>query len=217
MALDEELLDGLRSSPEPILHLYDWQTDAATYGHFIDPAKYFDMQEVQKKGLDLAKRPTGGGIVFHITDLAFSVLIPSDHEAFSLNSLDNYIFINQKVKEAIASFISLETTLLAQEETQEILNFCMAKPTIYDVMIGSKKVGGAAQRKTKYGYLHQGSIFIAPLDDVYLQEVLQDGPKIASAIKQNSLPLLNQIQSKKELCDARVALKELLIKVFKDV
>lgn len=219
MLLDEELLAALKSTPEPLLHLYEWQSDAASFGHFINPSDFFNMQEVQKKKLDLAKRPTGGGIVFHLTDLAFSVLIPSNHPRFSLNSLDNYVFVNQKVKEAISKFLPSHTCLLEEEKGPvkgTLLNFCMAKPTIYDVMMGGKKVGGAAQRKTKQGFLHQGSIFVAPLNRSYVQEVLKEGALVMEAIEQNSLPLLKKSGSK-ELQEARQSLKELLIEVFKDV
>jgi lipoate-protein ligase A len=34
----------------------------------------------------------------------------------------------------------------------------MARPTKYDVMLQGRKIAGAAQRKTKAGFLHQGTI-----------------------------------------------------------
>src|SRR5437867_3091333 len=83
MRRDGELLQNL--GDKPILHLYDWSTPSLTYGYFIRPEKYLNLQELQKQGIAYAKRPTGGGIVFHIWDLAFSFLMPSSAPGFSLN------------------------------------------------------------------------------------------------------------------------------------
>ena len=59
----------------PLLHLYQWDGPSATYGYFIDPSKYLDLNKLRQHHVALARRPTGGGIVFHIWDLAFSFLI----------------------------------------------------------------------------------------------------------------------------------------------
>lgn len=216
MALDAALLSDLKVEAEPILHLYEWERDAATYGHFIEPEKFLDRAGVQKKGLDLAKRPTGGGILFHLGDFAFSVLVPASHPCFSQNPLDNYAFVNNRVREVLSKMIQLPTELLPEEPTPldtHCKSFCMAKPTRYDVMIGGKKVGGAAQRKTRDGYLHQGSIAIGLLSDDYLREVLVSETLVLEGIRQNSFSLLGEKWTQKELNDVR----EELIARFQEV
>lgn len=80
MALDTKYLQALEG--DAILHLYDWIGLPATYGYFIAPDKYLNLDAVAKYGLSLARRPTGGGIVFHIWDYAFSFLMPSSHPFF---------------------------------------------------------------------------------------------------------------------------------------
>ena len=35
---------------------------------------------------------------------------------------------------------------------------CFARPVVYDVLVSGAKVAGAAQRRTRHGLLHQGSI-----------------------------------------------------------
>ena len=50
--------------------------------------------------------------------------------------------------------------------------FCMAKPTIYDVVYQGRKIAGAAQRRRKNGYLHQGTISLAFPQMGLLNEVL---------------------------------------------
>lgn len=217
MALDAALLSDLENECEPILHLYDWEGDAATYGHFIDPEKFLHLPGVDKHRLDLAKRPTGGGIIFHTCDLAFSVLVPASHPDFSMNPLDNYAFVNNRVIWAIQQMVSLSAELLPEEPVpldENCKSFCMAKPTKYDVMIQGKKVGGAAQRKTRDGYLHQGSIALGFLSEEYLREVLAPQTQVLEGMRSHSYALLGDNWNKAQLEEARLELRSHLIKAF---
>lgn len=217
MAIDSALLLDLENTNSAILHLYDWEGDAATYGHFIDPTKYLNPAGVMAYRLSLARRPTGGGIVFHNCDLAFSVLIPAAHPAFSESPHDNYAFINRLVLQVVCQYIGHTPNLLSNEPEAEDIDccsFCMARPTKYDVMIEGKKVGGAAQRKTRHGFLHQGSISLGMLPDSYLRDVLAPHSLAAEKMKHNSYPLLGERWTKKELCEARFTLRNLLKEAF---
>lgn len=209
MQKDAHLLNELQA---PVLHFYEWEKEAATYGCFTRPEKLLNMDAVKALNLDLAKRPTGGGIVFHISDLAFSVLIPENHPQFSINTLENYALINEQVAEAIKE-LNINPILLPQEPTaldESCRFFCMAKPTKYDLMVQGKKMGGASQRRTKKGFLHQGTISIALLPNTYLEQVLLPGTRVLEAMMQNSASLLPLNASKKEIEEMRVLLKQSL-------
>ncbi len=118
---------------------------------------------------------------------------------------------------AIQQMISVPAELLPKEPMpldEHCRSFCMAKPTKYDVMIQGKKVGGAAQRKTRHGFLHQGSISIGFLSEEFLREMLAPETKVMEGMKQNSFALLGDTWGESELEEARVALKELLKRAF---
>lgn len=217
MELDAALLQDMQQECDCILHLYDWEKDAATYGCFVDPEKFFHLSALEDVGVDCAKRPTGGGILFHTCDLAFSVLVPASSPHFSQKPLDNYAFVNRHVIVAISKFLGITAQLLPQEESPtdpRLSRFCMAKPTKYDVMIEGRKVGGAAQRKTEHGFLHQGSISLTLPSETLLNTTLIEGDKVLSEMKKNSFTLLDPSISQKELQEARETLKELLRDVF---
>lgn len=217
MELDSALLSDLKDEKDSILHLYDWEKDAATYGHFVNPQTLLNLSAVKKNNLDLARRPTGGGIIFHNCDLAFSVLVPATSPWFSHNPLDNYAFINHRVVWAIEQILNVKAELLPEENLpldSHCRNFCMAKPTKYDVMIQGKKIGGAAQRKTKHGFLHQGSISVALLPDSYLEEVLLGGTQVLMGMRQNSTAILGVLWTEKELMQMRKQLRDLLKRAF---
>lgn len=214
MALDEKLLEELDPAGEPILHLYQWEKPSATYGYFADPAKHLDLQKASERGLALAKRPTGGGIVFHIWDLAFSFLMPSGHSAFSPNTLENYRFVNEAVLRAVDGVFGLGKVELISEDGEELgpscPNFCMAKPTRYDVVRDGRKIAGAAQRKRKQGYLHQGTISLAFPDLALLREVLLSKEEVARAMESYTFAPLGNRAERARLEEAREAVQKRL-------
>jgi lipoate---protein ligase len=187
MRLDEKLLMEMDPSGPCVLHLYQWDSPAATYGYFIDPSKYLDLNKSRMHRIALARRPTGGGIVFHIWDLAFSFLMPSGHPRFSLNTLDNYRFVNESVLEIMKDYLQLRDPLeLIPSNTpaggDSAAYFCMARPTVYDVVYQGRKIAGAAQRRRKNGYLHQGTISLALPQADLLSDVLLSQKEVVQAM-----------------------------------
>lgn len=222
MAIDQALLEELDPSTSPLLHFYDWQQESATFGYFVDPSRYLNLEEAKRRGLCLARRPTGGGIVFHIWDLAFSVLVPAGHPFFSENTLENYAFVNRRVLSAVSAFLSqgaarsmplemIRSDLAAPDTSSQ--RFCMAQPTKYDVVVQGMKVAGAAQRKTKKGFLHQGTIALKVPPTDYLAAVLLPKTRVLEAMMARTFPLIDANDS---IADARWILKELLKKHFEE-
>lgn len=211
MAIDRELLETLT---EPTLHLYDWAHPAITHGHFTQPHDFLDVVEANRLGYHIVKRPTGGGLIFHTADYAFSVLIPSSHPKFSENTLENYNLINTAVAEVIRVFTknTLNPSFEPCPNTQEKPSFCMAKPTCYDLVIEGKKVAGAAQRKTKKGFLHQGSISLSFSGDA----ARLTGPQLHQSMLYGSYFLLGSEATSFTLQEARNQLHVLMKQIFKD-
>lgn len=218
MKLDSELLAGLDPKGEPILHLYDWEEDSATYGYFIHPDRYLDLEKAKKRKLSLARRPTGGGIVFHTWDLAFSFLLGSANPSFSNNTLENYAFVNQVVLEAMTVFFKTKGDVELISESVVAPNpvthhFCMARPTQYDVILKGRKIAGAAQRKTKQGYLHQGTISLAMPKEELMKDVLLFPEVYTSMLKYTYAPIKDG-WNRSDLDDARTIMKQKLKESF---
>lgn len=215
MKADEALLKNLKPNDKPILHLYDWEGPSATYGYFINPENYLK----QEKKLLLSRRPTGGGILFHLWDFSFSVLIPSGHPGYSDDVMKNYHFVNDAVLDAVKNYLKTETSIQLLPMNPVPLDkycehFCFAKPTKYDVMIGGKKVAGAAQRKKRNGFLHQGSISVAVPKFAFLEEILPPDARVVEAMKLHTFSLLPSSATDKDLQDAR---KELSLHLQKSI
>ena len=217
MLADRNLLQDLETSGQPVLHFYEWDGPSATYGHFIDPQDHLDMQGVERHQLQLSRRPTGGGIIFHVSDFAFSVIVPASYPGYSINTLENYAFINQAVAKSVQEFLkgTINPILLQNENVAEdssYRNFCMAHPTKYDVVVDGRKVGGAAQRRTKFGYLHQGSIALALPAEGFLRDVLLKDKNVVQAMQQQSYSLLGPGWTSSQLREGKSFLRDLLKK-----
>lgn len=193
MEKDTILLETLNPAQEPILHFYEWKSPSITYGHFIKVDQILNLQALEELKIEVAKRPTGGGVIIHLFDLAFSFLLPSGHPSFSLNTLENYRVVNNLVQKAILPFIHEKSPeLLKVDPVDDSVgkHFCMAKPTIYDVIVGDKKVAGAAQRRKSQGFLHQGSIAISPPDLSILRCILKDPDLLIPKMQNYSFSLI---------------------------
>lgn len=221
MRIDGDLLDTLAERQNPILHFYDWKGDCATYGYFVDPADYLDLKGAERRGLSLARRPTGGGIIFHVWDLAFSVLVPATHPGFSENTLENYAFVNGAVLAAAKEFLGGRGGFSLIPDDADALDascerFCMARPTKYDVMLEGRKIAGAAQRKSKAGFLHQGSFALLMPPREYLEDLLVPGTRVLEAMQAATYPLLAAHTTQEEFKEARAELRLLLKKHLTD-
>ena len=163
MQKDAELLAQQEHQPNPTLHLYRWEGRAATHGYFAKPEALLKMEVAELIGLRLARRPTGGGLILHDYDFAFSIVLPIDYPGISANTLGNYALVNGMVMSALQNLLPQQQLSLFPGKAgcaHHRPKFCMAEGTRYDIFCEGKKLVGAAQRKTRHGLLHQGSICI---------------------------------------------------------
>jgi len=184
MSQDKQLLDALSSQTDLVTRFYEWRAPTITYGCFIDPQQYL---KAEIPGFEMAKRPTGGGMLFHIHDFPFTVAVPKNHPKFSEDVLENYRFVNEAVVKAIREVLG-EHPFQLQERTRsgDFNHFCMATPTRYDILMQGYKIGGAAQRKTAHGFVHQGALFLeAPPWDL-LREYLHNGDEAVASMQQTA-------------------------------
>jgi lipoyl(octanoyl) transferase len=151
MAIDEALLETVTV---PAIRFYQWDHPALSFGYFGK----FD--EVADHDLDIVRRWTGGGVVFHGEDLTYSVVIPTGDLAFSESAMSIYEKIHGAMHGTfLATGLNTElTTLATVPDPRGKENLCFANPVRADVLSNGRKVAGAAQRRTRRGLLQQGSI-----------------------------------------------------------
>ena len=157
MAVDELLLAEALLLGLPILRIYSWDRPAASFGYSQDP------KAVVRDGLELVRRPTGGGVVYHDNDLTYTIVIPVTHKLSGLDRMESYKVLHEAVLTALES-LGIHAKLAddnIKPHDRATLQ-CFVSPSPRDVVIeGGPKLAGAAQRRTRQGILHQGSIILA--------------------------------------------------------
>jgi lipoate-protein ligase A len=147
MAIDEALLREVR---EPVLRLYEWNVPAVSLGYFQPAALAGERPFV--------RRYTGGGLVDHAHDVTYTIVLPRTHPWMELSMPDSYRIIHEGVH-AVLSACGIANELTPSAHAVES-DACFAKPVKFDIVSTAGKLSGAAQRRTREGLLHQGSILL---------------------------------------------------------
>jgi len=163
MAIDEALLE---CATMPSIRFYKWDHPALSFGYV---GKFTDVANHSTER-DLVRRWTGGGIVFHGTDLTYSIVIPESDAAFAESAISIYERIHNSLRAAltangqrvelatVAALYERRTNNAAVTDRRYRREECCANPVRADVLSNGRKVAGAAQRRTRRGLLQQGSI-----------------------------------------------------------
>lgn len=154
MAVDEALL---RHCTVPILRTYGWSVPAVSIG-------YFQPASVAPAGRPFVRRLTGGGLVDHAADFTYTVVLPCDHPLARAGTAAAYSGLHQAVAHALDS--AGIACRLAQECAALDAAACFQRPVRFDVIApDGNKLAGAAQRRSRQGVLHQGSILVPGLPE----------------------------------------------------
>src|SRR5215467_4575004 len=167
MAIDEALL---QLATVPSIRFYRWQSPALSFGYF---GKFADVASYESKR-DLVRRWTGGGIVFHGEDLTYSIVVPATDPLLGESSMSIYEKVHRALADALveigqpAVVVVISDRESARSARKTRINdpcyiidrdcICFANPVRADVMLNGRKIAGAAQRRTRAGLFHQGSI-----------------------------------------------------------
>ncbi len=160
MAVDEALLE---SATDPLLRFYRWSRPSLSFGYF---GKFTDVVD-DSTTRDLVRRWTGGGIVPHGDDLTYSLVTPAKTAASALGPPAIYAALHEAIRAALRA--EGREVELAAAAAPKISDACFANSVRHDLLLDGRKIAGAAQRRTRAGFLHQGSIQLPDLTEIFRQ------------------------------------------------
>jgi len=179
MQLDQALLENKNGA---FLEFHRWEKPSFTHGFFIDPLDEFIFSEK----IDIAKRATGGGILYHGKDLSFALCLPDSHPLCESDTMKLYEKLNQLIGRAILDVHDCKISSEPEKEFSFQDPFCMTKATKFDLTVFDKKVLGCAIRRKGGRSLYHCSIPLQmPVADE-LTPFLQRGDALVEKILKNT-------------------------------
>ncbi len=152
MAIDEAMMAKVADgSSTPALRIYKWLNPCVSVGKF--------QRYEAAPGTEVVRRPTGGGSVPHgAGGMTYSLVYREGSQGILKGAAASYRQIHGCVAGALRS-LGLDALLLSPESAQaKPFGECFSSPVSADVIIGGRKVAGAAQRRKNGAVLHQGEV-----------------------------------------------------------
>ncbi|MEM2093776.1 MAG: biotin/lipoate A/B protein ligase family protein [Candidatus Bathyarchaeia archaeon] len=159
MAIDEAICQ-LRSkgkSPNTI-RLYRWNPSAVSIGYFQLVEQEVDVEACRDLGIDVVRRMTGGGAVYHAYEgeLTYSIIVEEEHHKIPKDIIKSYELICGGIVEALR--------MLGLKEA--------AFRPVNDVDVKGKKISGNAQTR-RWGVIVQHGTILVDTDIKTMFKVLK--------------------------------------------
>jgi lipoate-protein ligase A len=189
MSLDEALLEGAAATDAPAtLRLYSWQRLSLTLGYRQRAGSA--VERCADRGVEVARRCTGGGSVLHSGDLTYAVIVPAGHPDLPEGLGPSYCWIRGVLIDAlrdlgVAAMASVNTRGAARAD------LCFQAATGSEVSVDAQKLIGSAQRRTRWGLLQHGSIRLRDDREAY-RELFGGDPGPPAPVLQLQLPALSE-------------------------
>jgi lipoate-protein ligase A len=165
MALDQALLEKVEQRRDvAYLRLYRWQPPCLSFGRNEPALARYDRAAIERLGLDVVRRPTGGRAVWHDDEVTYAVAAP----ATALGCLrDSYVEIHRRLARALQA-LGARATLAPATLSPGALSqgACFAQPVGGEVLLDGRKVVGSAQVRQGDALLQHGSILLGGSQDI---------------------------------------------------
>lgn len=161
MARDEHLLHSDRFSPAAI-RIYGWSPPTLSLGCF---QKYDRIKELPAEVQDLAvvRRPTGGGAILHDREITYCLIVDETVPIARAPATELYRAVHGCWQAALADD-GLSSALAPEEfpfpSPRSGPFFCFQKPGCTDLLVGTEKLLGSAQRRIRGRVLQHGSLLL---------------------------------------------------------
>ncbi len=197
MAIDEAIMLALQDTRvPPTFRLYRWRPSAVSIGTFQGMTAEVDVEACKREGIDVIRRITGGGAVYHDYEgeITYSIILPRGHRLAPADI--------QKSYEVICNGIVWGLHRMGIKA-----NFA----PINDVIVAGRKISGNAQTRRHTCLLQHGTVLVS-LDVEKMFSVLKVpnqkvADKAVTDVKQRVTSITDVLGGRVSFSDVRTALK----------
>ncbi len=143
MAIDEAIMRECPRLGMPTVRFYCWLPPAISIGYFQSIADEVDLQRCKQLGVDVVRRITGGGAVFHDRELTYSFVCTEQSAVVPKNILQSY--------QKICNSLVIGFKELGLEARFAPLN---------DIIVNGRKISGNAQTRRNGVVLQHGTVLV---------------------------------------------------------
>ncbi|MHB9292301.1 lipoate--protein ligase family protein [Hollandina sp. SP2] len=162
MGLDEALLEGVAQGRSlPVLRLYTWKPPAVSIGYFQGLTEEVDLESCTRHGVDVVRRISGGGAVFHHEELTYSIIMPLGHPLAGETIQGSYQSICPGIIQGLA-----------------LLGVSSRFSGINDILVEDRKISGHAQTRRMGCVLQHGTLLLASDVDLMFELLLVPQEKL---------------------------------------
>jgi len=158
MAIDEALLGSAATVGKAVLRLYRWSPPCISFGRNEPAVRRYDRSEIERRGWDVVRRPTGGRAVWHEDEVTYAVAAPIS----AFGSLQaSYCAIHERLASALRMLgVPAELAPKNGRPAELGAGACFASPVGGEVTARGRKVVGSAQVRLGSAFLQHGSILL---------------------------------------------------------
>jgi len=141
MAIDEAISELHQKIEKPTVRFYGWKPSAISIGYFQSIKEEVDISKCEELGVDVVRRITGGGAVYHEEEVTYSFVCSEKSGIVPKNIFESYKKICNSI---ILGFKNLNL------EAQFV--------PLNDIVVNGKKISGNAQTRRNHNVLQHGTI-----------------------------------------------------------
>lgn len=155
MAADEALLEEAARTGRAFLRLYRFAPPCLSFGRNEPAIRRYDRTMIERLGLDVVRRPTGGRAVWHEHEVTYAVAAPAS------GLLDaHYRAIHTRLAIALRR-LGVAATLTPPARPRALgAGACFDASVGGELVVGGRKVVGSAQLRRGGAFLQHGSILL---------------------------------------------------------
>lgn len=143
MAIDETVSESVAKGGQPTIRFWRWKPSAVSIGYFQNAEDELDLDACKKMGVDVIRRRTGGGAVYHDYDGEITYSVIGKESLFPKGITESYYFI--------CGWIIDSLTMLGIQSEFKPIN---------DIMVNGKKISGNAQTRRDGVLLQHGTVLV---------------------------------------------------------